>query len=152
MPSLLTEAQIAGQYTTESNAVAAYSLKTTTGVTTPQSEAIIHYTDSVLARFPLRPILDSIIIREIPLAEFIAKIGGVDVPIDDARFKRGSDRGEIVAIARNVTDELSIGDLVIVNEYGKRAIYLNPADEFSPDAPKYFKVRVADIDSVVERR
>ncbi len=106
--------------------------------------------------FFLRPILDRVIIREIPLSEVLEQRGNLAIPVDDARFKGFSDRGVIEAVGDGVPMggvmmpiSLKVGDTVVVSEFGRDQIFKNPADKYDPSLPKYFVVRVADVKGVV---
>jgi hypothetical protein len=100
--------------------------------------------------FPLQPILDEIIVREIPIREYFR----VDeyskhIDLDNSNIKILSNRGEVVSVSQAVNG-IKIGDHVQFNEFCRYAeIFLNPADKYRSDLPRYFKVRVSDLDGIV---
>src|SRR5271170_1783923 len=102
--------------------------------------------------FPRRPLLDRIIVREIPLEEYYEQPKGVDIDLKNSHIRERSDRGEVVAISRKVGEEgeVRVGDVVTYDETVMCVpIYLNPADKNRPELPKYWLVRVPDITSVI---
>jgi co-chaperonin GroES (HSP10) len=101
--------------------------------------------------FPRRPVLDRIIVREIPIEDFYEQPEGVQIDLSNAHIKERSDRGEVIAVSRSVgTDgEVSVGDTVFFDEFCLcDPIYLNPAHKNRTDLPKYWQMRVADLKGV----
>jgi chaperonin GroES len=95
---------------------------------------------------PFKPILDRVLVREILLEN---KIGQFD---RSEHYGRESDRGTVVAIGDGVAIggvllpiPVAVGDVVIMGEYGRERLYLNPEDEFDKTLPKYFLIRCADL-------
>jgi len=98
--------------------------------------------------FPRRPLLDRVIVREIPIEDFYEQPEGVTVDLQNAHIKERSDRGVVVAVARDV-DEVAIGDTVFFDEFCLcDPIYLNPAHKNRTDLPKYWQMRIADLKGV----
>jgi hypothetical protein len=106
--------------------------------------------------FPRKPLLDRIIVREIPIAEYYEqpKEGDVGyVPLDGsevgaAAFKEKSDRGVVVAVSDKV-DDVHVGDTVFFDEFALcDPVFLNPAHKNRSDLPKYWQMRVADLKGV----
>ena len=102
--------------------------------------------------FPRKPLLDRIIIREIPLKE-IYEQGNVIVPLDDERFKQRSDRGEVMAIGDCVPMggtilpmPVKVGDTVFFEDTVlSNPVYLKPSDKNDSTLPKYYMLRVGDL-------
>jgi co-chaperonin GroES (HSP10) len=111
--------------------------------------------------FPRKPLLDRIIVREIPIAEFYEQPEGVDIDLDNVHIKERSDRGVVVAVGDcvsmgNVTLPMpvAVDDIVFFDEFALTdPVYLNPAHKLRHDLPRYFQIRVADLKGVdVENR
>ena len=110
----------------------------------------IHFTQT--ATFPRRPLLDRVIVREIPLAEYYQQPEGITVDLENSHIRERSDRGEVVAVSRAVAieGEVKVGDVVTYDEFVMCSpIFLNPADKNKPDLPKYWLIRLADLTSVL---
>ncbi len=102
--------------------------------------------------FPRRPLMDKVIVREIPLKEYYQQPEGVTVDLDNSNIRERSDRGEVVAISMKVGEsgEVKVGDTVFFDEFCLcDPVYLNPADKNRPDLPKYWQMRVADLKGVL---
>lgn len=102
--------------------------------------------------FPRRPLLDRVIVREIPIAEYYEQPKGVDVDLDNAHIKERSDRGEVVAVSREVKLEgdVKVGDTVFFDEFCLcDPVYLNPAHKNRTDLPKYWQMRLPDLKGVL---
>lgn len=105
--------------------------------------------------FPRQPLLDRIIVREIPIEE-IYQQGDVAIPLDNSHVKIRSDRGEVVAVGDCVPMggvvlpmPIAVGEVVFFDEYTlSDPVYLNPADKNRSDLPKYWLMRVADLKGV----
>lgn len=107
--------------------------------------------------FPRRPLLDRVIVREIPVEEYFEKnellnsdlIGRSDVKVR-------SDRGIVVAVGDLVVMgsvslpmPVVVGDLVFYDEFCQYdPVYLNPADKYKTDGPKYWQMRVGDLKGI----
>jgi co-chaperonin GroES (HSP10) len=111
--------------------------------------------------FPRKPILDRIIVREIPIAEYYEQPEGVDIDLDNKHIKERSDRGVVVAVGDcvplgNVTLPMPVvvDDIVFFDEFALTdPVYLNPAHKNRNDLPRYFQIRVADLKGIdVENR
>lgn len=101
--------------------------------------------------FPRKPLLDRIIVREIPIAEYYEQPEGVTIDLDNSNIKERSDRGEVVAISRAVREggEVAVGDTVFFDEFCMcDPVYLNPAHKNRSDLPKYWQIRLADLKGV----
>lgn len=98
--------------------------------------------------FPRRPVLDRIIVREIPIEEFYEQPKGVDVDLSNAHIKERSDRGEVVAVSNKV-DDVKVGDVVFYDEFCLcDPVYLNPAHKNRSDLPRFWQMRVADLKGI----
>ena len=111
--------------------------------------------------FPRKPVLDRIIVREIPIAEYYEQPEGVTIDLDNAHIKERSDRGVVVAVGDcvplgNVTLPMpvAVDDIVFFDEYAMTdPVFLNPAHKNRSDLPKYWQIRVADLKGIdVENR
>jgi co-chaperonin GroES (HSP10) len=111
--------------------------------------------------FPRKPILDRIIVRETPIAEYYEQPEGVEIDLDNAHIKERSDRGVVVAVgdcvpmgAVTLPMPVAVGDIVFFDEFAMcDPVYLNPADKNRYDLPKYWQMRVADLKGIdVENR
>lgn len=100
--------------------------------------------------FPRKPLLDRVIVREIPLKEYYRQDSDILVDLDNAHINLRSDRGEVVAVGREVNPgDVKVGDTVFFDEFALcDPIYLNPADRNKPDLPKYWQIRVGDLKGV----
>lgn len=100
--------------------------------------------------FPIKPLLDRVIVREIPVAEYYR----VDeqsklVDLGNANIKVLSDRGYVEAVGSGVKD-VKVGDTVMFDEFARNdEVFLNPADKNRSDLPHYFRIREADLQGVV---
>lgn len=106
-------------------------------------------------KFPRKPLLDRIIVREIPIEE-IYQAQEMELPINDARRKDRSDRGIAVAVGDCVPIggvilpmPVSVGQTVFFDDLCLcDPVYLNPADKNRTDLPKYWQMRVGDLKGV----
>lgn len=107
--------------------------------------------------FPRKPLLDRVIVREIPIKEYYRQPEGVTVDLDNAHIKERSDRGEVVAVGDCVPMggvilpmPVSVGQIVTFEDTCMVSpIYLNPADKNDATLPKYWLMRVADLNGIV---
>jgi co-chaperonin GroES (HSP10) len=105
--------------------------------------------------FPRQPLLDRIIVREIPIEE-IYQQSEVAIPLDNTAIKDRSDRGEVVAVGDCVPIggvilpmPVAVGDVVFFDEFCMcDPVFLNPADKRRSDLPKYWQLRVGDLKGV----
>lgn len=102
--------------------------------------------------FPRKPLLDKIIVREIPIAEYYEQTDVGHVPMGDevgaAHFKEKSDRGVVVAVSEKV-DDVHVGDTVFFDEFALcDPVFLNPAHKNRSDLPLYWQIRVPDLKGV----
>lgn len=101
--------------------------------------------------FPRKPLLDRIIVREIPIAEYYEQPEGVTIDLENAHIKERTDRGVVVAVSKQVEAdaEISVGDTVFFDEFCMSdEVLLNPAHKNRHDLPKYWQMRVADLKGV----
>ena len=116
-----------------------------------QIDAAVPQLAAALNGFPRRPLLDRIIVREIPIEEFYQQPQGVEIDLSNAHIKERSDRGVVVAISQKVSleGELNVGDTVFFDEFCMcDPVFLNPADKNRSDLPKYWQMRLADLKGV----
>jgi co-chaperonin GroES (HSP10) len=112
--------------------------------------------------FPRKPLLDRIIVREIPIAEYYEQSEGIHIAlrgdeVGSAHIKQRSDRGEVMAVGDCVPMggvmlpmPVKVGDVVTFQDTCMVSpIFLNPAHKNRPDLPKYWLMRVADLDGIV---
>jgi co-chaperonin GroES (HSP10) len=98
--------------------------------------------------FPRKPLLDRIIVREIPIAEYYEQPEGVTIDLDNAHIKERSDRGIVVAVSDKV-DDVKVGDTVFFDEFALcDPVFLNPGHKNRSDLPLYWQMRVADLKGV----
>lgn len=98
-----------------------------------------------------RPILDKILVEEIPVEESrIATPGGMKLE-RHGNFVKKSNRGRVLAVGDGVPMggilmpmPYKPGQVVQCSEYGREHIYLKAEDEFDKTAPKRYLIRVAD--------
>lgn len=111
--------------------------------------------------FPRKPLLDRIIVREIPIAEYYEQPEGIEIDLDNAHIKERSDRGVVVAVgdcvpvgAVTLPMPVVINDVVFFDEFAMcDPVYLNPAHRNRSDLPKYWQIRVSDLKGIdVENR
>jgi co-chaperonin GroES (HSP10) len=114
------------------------------------------YGDRDMETFPRKPVLDRIIVREIPIAEYYeqpkeGEVGYVPLgggEIGASSFKEKSDRGVVVAVSDKV-DDVHVGDTVFFDEFAMcDPVFLNPAHKNRSDLPIYWQMRVADLKGV----
>lgn len=99
--------------------------------------------------FPIRPLFDRVIVREIPIEDYYEKSSLIsDALLNDTRIKERSDRGVVVAAGKAV-QEVQVGDTVQFDEYClSDPIYLNPADKNKIDLLRYWQIREPDLKGV----
>jgi co-chaperonin GroES (HSP10) len=98
--------------------------------------------------FPRRPLLDRIIVREIPIEDYYEQPEGIVVDLQNTHIRERSDRGVVVAVSDQV-DGVKVGDTVFFDEFCMSdPVFLNPAHKNRPDLPKYWQIRVADLKGV----
>ena len=106
--------------------------------------------------FSRKPLLDRIIVREIPIAEYYEQPQGFEVDLDNANIKERTDRGVVVAVGDCVPlggvileMPVHVGDVVFFDEFCLcDPVYLNPAHRNRTDLPKYWQMRVQDLKGV----
>lgn len=106
--------------------------------------------------FSRKPLLDRIIVREIPIAEYYEQPEGFEVDLDNAHIKERTDRGVVVAVGDCVPlggvileMPVKVGDVVFFDEFCLcDPVYLNPAHRNRTDLPKYWQMRVQDLKGV----
>lgn len=107
--------------------------------------------------FPRQPLLDRIIVREIPIAEYYEQLRDIKIDLNNSHIKERSDRGEVMAVGSVVPMggvmlemPVKVGDIVTFDDTCMVSpIYLNPAHKNRPDLPKYWLMRVADLNGIV---
>jgi co-chaperonin GroES (HSP10) len=98
--------------------------------------------------FSRKPLLDRIIVREIPLADYYEQPEGVEIDLEHTAIKERSDRGVVVAVSDKV-DDVAVGDTVFFDEYAMSdPVFLNPAHKNRHDLAKYWQIRVGDLKGV----
>lgn len=101
--------------------------------------------------FPIKPLLDRVIVREIPVKDYFR----VDeysrhIDLDNSNIKVLSDRGIVESVGANV-HEVQAGDTVMYDEFARNdEVYANPADKYRTDLPHYFHIREADLKGVLD--
>lgn len=111
--------------------------------------------DLAALSFPRKPLLDRIIVREIPIEEFYEQ-GDIAVPLNHSQIKDRSDRGIAVAVGDCVPMggvilpmPVAVGDTVFFDEFCMcDPVFLNPADKRRSDLPKYWSMRVGDLKGI----
>jgi co-chaperonin GroES (HSP10) len=106
--------------------------------------------------FPRKPLLDRVIVREIPIAEYYEQPEGVDIDLDNAHIKERSDRGVVVAVGEcvplgNVTLPMPVvvDDIVYFDEFALcDPVFLNPSHKMRNDLSLYWQIRVADLKGI----
>ena len=107
-------------------------------------------------QFPRKPLLDRIIVREIPIAEFYEQPQGIEIDLDNSHMKERSDRGMVVAVgdcvpmgAVTLPMPVMVNDIVFFDEFAlSDPVFLNPAHKNRNDLPKYFQMRVSDLKGI----
>lgn len=98
--------------------------------------------------FPRKPLLDRIIVYEIPIEEYYEQPENVQIELTNAHIKERSDRGMVVAVSDKV-DDVKVGDVVFFDEFAMSdPVYLNPAHRMRSDLPCYWQMRVGDLKGV----
>jgi len=106
--------------------------------------------------FPIKPILDRVIVQEIPIADYYEQPEGFEIALDNSNIKEVSDRGVVVATGQfmvvgglQVSIPVEIGDVVRYDEFSRTdPVYLNPAHKNRSDLPKYYQIRVGDLKGI----
>ena len=107
-------------------------------------------------QFPRKPLLDRIIVREIPIAEYYEQPQGIEIDLDNSHIKERSDRGVVVAVgdcvpmgAVTLPMPVVVDDVVFFDEFAlSDPVFLNPAHKNRHDLPKYFQIRVSDLKGI----
>jgi co-chaperonin GroES (HSP10) len=98
-----------------------------------------------------RPVLDRILVEEIPLEESrIVLPGGVKLERSE-RYTEKSDIGRVLAVGDGVPMggilmpmPYKVGQIVKCSEYGRTPWYARPEDKNDKNVPKRYLIRVAD--------
>ena len=106
--------------------------------------------------FPRKPLLDRVIVREIPIAEYYEQPENISIDLDNAHIKERSDRGVVVAVgdcvplgSATLPMPVVVDDIVFFDEYAlSDPVYLNPAHKNRSDLPRYWQMRVADLKGI----
>ncbi len=102
-----------------------------------------------IRKFPVTPLLDRVIVREIPIEDYYEQPEGVTIALDNSNIKVRSDRGVVVAVG-SACDPIQVGDTVLYDEFCLcDPIHLNPAHKDRSDLPKYWRMRVADLKGIL---
>ena len=107
-------------------------------------------------QFPRKPLLDRIIVREIPIAEYYEQPQGIEIDLDNSHIKERSDRGVVVAVgdcvpmgAVTLPMPVVVDDVVFFDEFAlSDPVFLNPAHKNRHDLPKYFQIRVSELKGI----
>ena len=111
--------------------------------------------------FPRKPLLDRIIVREIPIAEYYEQPEGFEIDLENAHIRERTDRGVVVAVgdcvimgAAVLPMPVAAGDIVFFDEFSLAdPVFLNPGHKNRTDLPKYWQMRVSDLKGIdVENR
>lgn len=98
--------------------------------------------------FPIKPLFDRVIVREIPLEEYFTEEEKKLLPLDDARMKLRIRRGIVVAVGREVK-ETAIDDVVQFEDTAMYdPVYLRAIDELFPKHVRYWQIREGDLKGV----
>lgn len=98
--------------------------------------------------FPRKPLFDRLYVREIPIEEIYSQ-GQVALPLESSHIKLRTDRGVVVAVGDEVK-YAKVGDTVFFDEFSLNdPIYLNPADAYARDLPKYWQMREPDLKGIM---
>ena len=100
-----------------------------------------------------RPVLDRILVEEIPVEENRIHLpGGINLERSE-RFTKKSNLGRVLAVGDGVPMggilmpmPYKVGQIVMCSEYGRKPVFLRPEDEFDKSVPKRYLIRVADTD------
>jgi len=103
------------------------------------------------AEVRFRPVLDRILVEEIPLEESrIVLPGGVKLERSE-RYTEKSDIGRVLAVGDGVPMggilmpmPYKVGQIVKCSEYGRTPWYARPEDKNDKNVPKRYLIRVAD--------
>jgi co-chaperonin GroES (HSP10) len=103
-----------------------------------------------------RPVLDRILVEDIPVEENRIHIPGQPDILRSERFLKKSDLGRVLAVGDGVPMggilmpmPYKVGQVVKCSEYGRKYILLSPNDELGTakgEIPKRYLIRVADTD------
>jgi co-chaperonin GroES (HSP10) len=103
-----------------------------------------------------RPVLDRILVEEIPVEENRIHLPGQKEILRSERFLKKSDLGRVLAVGDGVPMggilmpmPYKVGQVVKCSEYGRKYILLDPNDELGTakgEIPKRYLIRVADTD------
>lgn len=103
-----------------------------------------------------RPVLDRILVEEIPVEDNRIHLPGQMEIHRSERFLKKSDLGRVLAVGDGVPMggilmpmPYKVGDVVKCSEYGRKYILLDPDDELGTakgEIPKRYLIRVADTD------
>lgn len=103
-----------------------------------------------------RPVLDRILVEEVPVEENRIHLpGGMNIE-RHASYQKKSDLGRVLAVGDGVPMggilmpmPYKVGQVVKCSEYGRKYILLDPNDELGTakgEIPKRYLIRVADTD------
>jgi co-chaperonin GroES (HSP10) len=103
-----------------------------------------------------RPVLDRILVEEVPVEENRIHVPGGPEIHRSERYLKKSDLGRVLAVGDGVPMggilmpmPYEVGQVVKCSEYGRKYILLDPNDELGTakgEIPKRYLIRVADTD------
>jgi co-chaperonin GroES (HSP10) len=119
------------------------------------ARTVIHTSSDDKVKF--RPVLDRILVEELPVEENRIHLPGQKEMIHRSeRFLKKSDLARVLAVGDGVPMggilmpmPYQVGQVVKCSEYGRKYVLLDPADELGTakgEIPKRYLIRVADTD------
>lgn len=99
--------------------------------------------------FPIKPLFDRVIVREIPVEEYFTEEESKLLPLDDARMKLRTRRGVVVSTGKDVK-EAQINQTVLFEDTAMYdPVYLRAIDELLPKQVRYWQIREGDLKGIV---
>lgn len=98
--------------------------------------------------FPIKPLFDRVIVREIPLEEYFTEEEKKLLPLEDARMKLRIRRGIVEAVGPDVK-QVTLARIVTFEDTAMYdPVYLRAIDELLPKHLRYWQIREGDLKGI----
>lgn len=100
--------------------------------------------------FPIKPLFDRVIVREIPVDDYFTDEEKKMLPLGDTRMKVRQYCGAVVAVGAESVSGVKVDDIVLYEDTRRYdQIFLRPIDEFRAPDVTYWQIYENDLKGVV---